>query len=100
MTNFGLKIWDTSLVGSKLSPWLSQISSWACLWNALSLSQQTQQNIYNIWAQSLRFEPETRLKSFHETGPWQSTAPFYKVKVVHFALPCKTLPWVFNGLYT
>ena len=72
MTNFGLKIWDTSLVGSKLSPWLSQISSWACLWNALSLSLQTQQNIYNIWAQSLRFEPETRLKSFHETGPWSS----------------------------
>ena len=69
MTNFGVKIWDTSLVGSKLSPWLSQISSWACLWNALSLSPQTHQNIYNIWAQSLRFEPETRLKSFHETGP-------------------------------
>ena len=73
MTNLGLKIWDTSLVDSKLSPWLSQISSWACLWNALSLSPQTQQNIYNIWAQSLRFEPETRLKSFHETGPWWVT---------------------------
>ena len=98
MTNFGLKIWDTSLVGSKLSPWLSQISSWACLWNALSLSPQTQQNIYNIWAQSLRFEPETRLKSFHETGPCSLGSQPYIVSVPCDPTQEQTQVWLFDQL--
>ena len=74
MCFFGIKawtqIWDTSLMDSNLSLWLSQVSSWACLWNALSLSPQTQQNISKIWDKVSTFESDSRLKSVHETGPW------------------------------
>ena len=70
---FGIKawtqIWDTSFMGSNLSLGLSRVSSWACLWNALSLSSQTQQNISKIWDKVSTFESDSRLKSVHETSP-------------------------------
>ena len=85
---FGIKawtqIWDTFFMGSNLSLWLSQVSSWACLWNALSLSSQTPQNISKIWDKVSTFESDSRLKSVHETGPRSSFLWFlvcwYEVK--------------------